>query len=147
MKQFSGLRVALVVLVLGTASSTATVRDQSSVQGSGDLKILATRRAEVLKTPFGTYTSNSADDVMLLVQVRGLAPEEFEKIAKDRRFVLAGERQCELLYTLHWETGEREMAFAVPRAQLKLELVLGERKPTPLQPSVNILKELVSPLK
>lgn len=121
----------------------------SAAQTDGSkTQVIFAKRTHKLSSPFGDYTAkDSQTDVILLLKIKGISSEEFEKIKEDKRYVLAGERRCELIYTLHFETGERELAFAVPKDVIELKLILGDIPAKSFKTETAITAELKSPAK
>lgn len=136
--------VALVLLVnVGISGFVTDVPGNDS-----PVKVMAAKRTKKLKSPFGVHVAkNQQTDVMLLVKIKGVSPEEFDKIKNEKIYVMAGERQCELEYRLTFERGEHELAFAIPKNILELRLLTGDYSPTSFKAEETISEETESPIK
>lgn len=135
--------VALVLLV--NVGISGFVPDVG--QSDSPVKVMAAKRTKKLKSPFGVHVAKNQMDVMLLVKIKGVSPEEFDKVKNEKIYVMAGERQCEVEYRLTFETGEHELAFAIPKNILELKLFTGEYSPTSFKAEETISEETESPIK
>ncbi len=134
-----------VVVVLAVACFPLHLFGQQA--SAAHLSVASAKRGKVFTSFGGQQLSptKAADDVVLLLEVAGLTPEQFQKIDRDKVYVLAGERKCVPGIASSGVINglpQIKLAIIVPRNLLDLQLVVGDLQPVKFKAQAEIVEEL-----
>jgi len=118
------------LLVLLTAAVFVQVPADAAVQTAGRVTVISAKRAKAYASPTRQIKArNEMEDVVLVLRVGGLSKEDFQKVERDRVYVMAGEEKLgpNIVATGVVE-GKDEMLLVIvgPKATLDMTLFVGD---------------------
>jgi hypothetical protein len=134
-------------VILGLAVACFHLHVFAQQVNAGQVSVASAKRGNVFTSFSGQQLrpTNPTEDVVLLLEVAGLTPDQFQKIDRDKVYVLAGERK--------WVPGvassgvidgrpEIKLGIIVPKNVLDLQLVVGDFRPVKFKAPAQIVEEL-----
>lgn len=134
-------------VIIGLAVACLQLQVSAQQTSAGKVSVASAKRGNVFTSFSGQQlkATNPTEDVVLLLGVAGLTPDEFQKIDRDKVYVLAGDRKCVPNVASSGVINDRpeiKLGIIVPKNVLDLQLVVGDFPPVKFKAPAEIVEEL-----